>query len=257
MAAENKSPKKKPPPKQTGDLFLSCFGCGSKTTFKNKANTEGTRKVSRGRGLGQGPGIYWTIGKSTASTVPVEAAAAAIVAAAKTAVESEKSGAIRRFGQRRLEKAITAVATDGPPPEATQERRRDEGQNQRRTESSRKKRNLQPPPPPPPLPPVPVKVLAIVRPKPDSGNQLGPIVGMSIVLVTLIVLVSWGQLCAILCTAAWLYVVPRLRTQSDGGMGNKGVVESLDYMSSDEYKKKVVLEGLLQRNHRNSSSLVM
>lgn len=76
-------------------------------------------------------------------------------------------------------------------------------------------------------------------------------------MVTLMVLVSWGQLCAILCTAAWFYVLPRLRTQSDPEIMNKSVVESLKgedyYFSSEEYKKKVVLEGLLHRNHRNFS----
>ncbi|KAI4382497.1 hypothetical protein MLD38_008454 [Melastoma candidum] len=257
MEDEIKSPKKKPL-KQTGDLFLSCFGCGSNTTFTNKANTKGKRKVAQGRGPGPGPGLYWSIGKSTASTVPVEAAAAAIVAAAKTAVESDKSGVIRKFSQRRLEQANSAVATDGLlPPESTQERRRDEGQKPRRTDSGRKKRAPLPPPPPPPPPPNPVMVTAIIQPKPNSDNPLDPIVGMSIMLVTLIVLVSCGQLWAILCTAAWFYVLPRLRPQSTNKSMEESLEEEVDYMRSEEYKKKVVLEGILQRNPRKSSSLVM
>ncbi|MBA0877174.1 hypothetical protein Goshw_019892 [Gossypium schwendimanii] len=83
--------------------------------------------------------------------------------------------------------------------------------------------------------------------------------GMSVIVVTLIIMLVWGRLCAILCTSAWLYFCPRFRTRVNGNGsssgGGGGGVESTQnlndsYLNSKEYKKKVVLEGLLHRNNR-------
>ncbi|TYI51131.1 hypothetical protein E1A91_D12G154400v1 [Gossypium mustelinum] len=82
--------------------------------------------------------------------------------------------------------------------------------------------------------------------------------GMSVIVVTLIIMLVWGRLCAILCTSAWLYFCPRFRTRVNGNGSSSsggGGVESTQnlndsYLNSKEYKKKVVLEGLLHRNNR-------
>ncbi|KAL8201426.1 hypothetical protein R6Q57_012765 [Mikania cordata] len=96
---------------------------------------------------------------------------------------------------------------------------------------------------------------------PPSGNdgvdrEFDSIIGMSIILVTLVIMVLWGKLCAILCTSAWFFVAPRLiavRKRSVVNTVDQLTTESGDNMGleSTEYKKKVILEGLLQRNHRN------
>lgn len=90
-----------------------------------------------------------------------------------------------------------------------------------------------------------------------SANKLDPLVGMTVIMVTLIIMLLWGRLCAILCTAAWFYLIPRLtNTNSSSTAGNTFPhphprVDDFDF-NSDEYKKKVVLEGFLERNnHRN------
>lgn len=86
-----------------------------------------------------------------------------------------------------------------------------------------------------------------------GANKLDPLVGMTIIMVTLIIMFLWGRLCAILCTAAWFYLIPRLtNSNSSSTAGNPHPrVDDLDF-NSDEYKKKVVLEGFLERNnHRN------
>ncbi|KAH1074010.1 hypothetical protein J1N35_026338 [Gossypium stocksii] len=87
--------------------------------------------------------------------------------------------------------------------------------------------------------------------------RLGNIeLGMSVIVVTLIIMLVWGRLCAILCTSAWLYFCPLLRTRVNGnGSSSGGGGESTQnlndsYLNSKEYKKKVVLEGLLHRNNR-------
>lgn len=79
----------------------------------------------------------------------------------------------------------------------------------------------------------------------ETQGKLDPIVGMSIMMGTLVIMLIWGKLCAILCTCAWLYMVPRLRTKENSRLSSS----SLDF-ESVEYKKKVVLEGLLQRDRR-------
>lgn len=82
------------------------------------------------------------------------------------------------------------------------------------------------------------------------GKKRDPLVGLSVIMVILIIMVFWGRLCAILCTSAWFYFVPRLRNATKL---DKNIQNSLDqYYDSEEYKKKVVLEGFLERNHRNS-----
>ncbi|KAK8493335.1 hypothetical protein V6N12_000547 [Hibiscus sabdariffa] len=79
----------------------------------------------------------------------------------------------------------------------------------------------------------------------ESIAKFEPMIGIVVALITMAL---WGRLCAILCTSAWYYVCPRFRTRSND---NETTADSDDeYLNSKEYKKKVVLEGLLQRNHR-------
>ncbi|GFZ00338.1 hypothetical protein Acr_13g0017370 [Actinidia rufa] len=64
------------------------------------------------------------------------------------------------------------------------------------------------------------------------------------------------SLCAILCTSAWFYFIPRLRNTAAGSgvwveNGLNRVDPDLNY---EEQKKKVVLEGFLERKQRNESS---
>ncbi|KAH0692398.1 hypothetical protein KY285_019495 [Solanum tuberosum] len=76
--------------------------------------------------------------------------------------------------------------------------------------------------------------------------------GMSILMVTLLIMLFWGKACAIVCTCAWFYFLPRFRTKNEAVIAGKidGVAGDVD-LNSAEYKKKVVLEGFLERNHRS------
>ncbi|KAL5983068.1 hypothetical protein ACLOJK_017148 [Asimina triloba] len=64
-------------------------------------------------------------------------------------------------------------------------------------------------------------------------------VGMTVLMVSLAFLMLWGRICAIVCTSAWFYFVPRLRTAMDtgGDAGEKDGGGELD-LDSSEYKKK-------------------
>ncbi|KAJ9178754.1 hypothetical protein P3X46_010611 [Hevea brasiliensis] len=87
-------------------------------------------------------------------------------------------------------------------------------------------------------------------------KKFDPVIGMSIVMVTLIIMLLLGRFCAILCTCAWLYFFPRLTAEvkpSLNGTVKNGLVSSEPDFNSEEYKKRVVLEGFLDRNHRSPS----
>ncbi|KAJ4726211.1 vitellogenin-2-like [Melia azedarach] len=73
-----------------------------------------------------------------------------------------------------------------------------------------------------------------------------PNIGLCLLLISLLVLVFWGKVCAIFCTSTWLFFVPRW-TIGNNSLGNMST-DSLR-LDSEEYKKKIILEGLLERNH--------
>ncbi|XP_006359305.1 uncharacterized protein At5g23160 [Solanum tuberosum] len=85
-----------------------------------------------------------------------------------------------------------------------------------------------------------------------SHDNFDSIMGMSILMVTLLIMLFWGKACAIVCTCAWFYFLPRIRTKNEAVIAGKidGVAGDVD-LNSAEYKKKVVLEGFLERNHRS------
>ncbi|ESQ31870.1 hypothetical protein EUTSA_v10005318mg, partial [Eutrema salsugineum] len=91
-------------------------------------------------------------------------------------------------------------------------------------------------------------------------SRVDPVIGIIIIMLTLMIMLMWGRLCAILCTSTWCYFLPRLkeaaiaakRKRSGGGKAN-GVSFPGDLdLNSEAYKKKVVLEGFLVRQHRVS-----
>ncbi|XP_062090049.1 uncharacterized protein At5g23160 [Humulus lupulus] len=102
---------------------------------------------------------------------------------------------------------------------------------------------------------APTKRTGARETEPAAAQRFEPLVGMSILMVTLVIMILWGRVCAILCTSAWFYFVPRLSTAvgSVGGMGNGSGSKSLD-LDSQESKKKVVFEGFLERNYHRFSS---
>lgn len=68
--------------------------------------------------------------------------------------------------------------------------------------------------------------------------------GLCLILLSLLVLVMWGKVCAIVCTSTWLFLVPRL------GSWNKSfrLMDNSRKIDYEEQKKKIIMEGLLQRN---------
>ncbi|KAL5993436.1 hypothetical protein ACLOJK_014361 [Asimina triloba] len=83
-------------------------------------------------------------------------------------------------------------------------------------------------------------------------GRFDPVVGLSVLTVVVAIMLLWGRACAILCTSAWFYFIPRLRAtvrnsgEVAGTLPKAGNVD----VDSEEYKKKVILEGLLERNRR-------
>ncbi|KAA3467592.1 CDK5 and ABL1 enzyme substrate 2-like [Gossypium australe] len=71
-----------------------------------------------------------------------------------------------------------------------------------------------------------------------------------LLLVSLLVLVIWGKVCAIFCTSAVLVFANRLITSiKQGPSENIAVDHCMPEIGSEQYKKKIIMEGLLERNH--------
>ncbi|TKY69094.1 hypothetical protein E2542_SST05358 [Spatholobus suberectus] len=86
----------------------------------------------------------------------------------------------------------------------------------------------------------------------NARSSYDPVVGMSVLVVTLVIMIFWGRLCAILCTSVWLYCTPRFRkSAAENDDEDPQTTKSNDVdLDSEEYKKRVIMEGLLERNHR-------
>ncbi|XP_054813883.1 uncharacterized protein LOC129314466 [Prosopis cineraria] len=76
---------------------------------------------------------------------------------------------------------------------------------------------------------------------------------LCIILITsLLILILWGKVFAIICVSFWLYLLPRRSEQnSPPGQGYKEEEE----FDTVEYKKKVIMEGLLERNRSRLTSM--
>ncbi|XP_077220711.1 uncharacterized protein LOC143854565 [Tasmannia lanceolata] len=81
------------------------------------------------------------------------------------------------------------------------------------------------------------------------AGYIDPVARMSVLMVALAILLLWGRICAILCTSAWFYFITRRRTATEPvEVAGKKVDSGNPDIDSDEYKKKVIMEGLLERN---------
>ncbi|KAF8082334.1 hypothetical protein N665_0832s0007 [Sinapis alba] len=82
-----------------------------------------------------------------------------------------------------------------------------------------------------------------------KASRVDPVIGISIIMLTLMIMLMWGRLCAIICTCTWCYFLPRLkRKRSSGGKAERSN-DDLD-LNTAAYKKKIVLEGFLVRQQR-------
>ncbi|KAL0736314.1 hypothetical protein Bca4012_012524 [Brassica carinata] len=99
--------------------------------------------------------------------------------------------------------------------------------------------------------------------KPSRGKnrsrveKFDPVIGISVIVLTLVIMLVWGRVCAILCTSAWCYFLPRLRDAAAlakrKGSGSDGSAYVPD-LNSESYKRKVVMDGFLGRQNRVSLS---
>ncbi|KAK1326990.1 Uncharacterized protein QJS10_CPA01g00094 [Acorus calamus] len=249
--------------------FASCFGCVSTAGDVNeKSPTDQDRRRPRW--------FSWTRFRrrnSGTKTVPVDAPVPAPtrtidvveeeVEEIKTMIETPKKN--RRQPSKGTIKDSEAQTTRLPSI-STKYRRTS------RTDSpkiaSRSGSPSQSPPsssPPHPFRARPIQPIGVSRfsGKRETGREgkYGPAVGMSVVAVMLVVMILFGRTCAVVCTCAWLFCLPRMRqaeppppaAADEGDGGVKWVSSEMD-VESEEYKKKVVLEGFLERSRRRPVS---
>lgn len=81
-------------------------------------------------------------------------------------------------------------------------------------------------------------------------------VGLYFLLICLVALIFWGKAFAVFCTSTCLFLIPcRFKRVDDrSGVNVNNSVHVID-VDSEEYKKKVIMEGLLERNNRTSRVL--
>lgn len=86
------------------------------------------------------------------------------------------------------------------------------------------------------------------------------IYGLSILAVTLTMMLVWGKLCTIVCTSAWFYLVQWLKRAREYGVsvdsGGNGSNRIHSNIVNEAYKKKVVLDGFLERKKKPSEGAV-
>ncbi|PIA51624.1 hypothetical protein AQUCO_01100465v1 [Aquilegia coerulea] len=90
----------------------------------------------------------------------------------------------------------------------------------------------------------------------NNITRLSPKNGLFLLLISLMVLIFWGRICAIICTSTWVYFGPVGRSNLEKEDNNyddndEGIVlkPAEQEMESREYKKRVIMEGLLERSH--------
>lgn len=79
------------------------------------------------------------------------------------------------------------------------------------------------------------------------GNEgCGFNAGLFLLLICLLVLIFWGKICAIFCTSTWFFLVPRSSRLCVSPEAGKEFYSGIGF---EKNKKKVIMEGLLGRNH--------
>nr|ABK24781.1 unknown [Picea sitchensis] len=73
-------------------------------------------------------------------------------------------------------------------------------------------------------------------------------VGATVIIIMLLCLVFYGGFCAILLTSAWWYLLPMLIEQRMREINRNDNSRMVD-LQSNEYKMKVIMDGLLERKH--------
>lgn len=82
--------------------------------------------------------------------------------------------------------------------------------------------------------------------------------GIYLFLISLTVTVLWGKLCAIFFTIIWLYFLPRRQhntSRSQNATRSLWLPEKEESKDQYSYKKKVIMEGLLERNHQRATGI--
>lgn len=76
-------------------------------------------------------------------------------------------------------------------------------------------------------------------------------VGAIIMIIILFCFVLYGRLCAILFACACLYLLPKFREDSESTTEmNRDNDIRMVYLQSNEYKKKVIMDGFMDRTHK-------
>ncbi|XP_020094055.1 uncharacterized protein LOC109714060 [Ananas comosus] len=89
---------------------------------------------------------------------------------------------------------------------------------------------------------------------PARTGRVEPLAGLWVMATTLGVMVLFGRASAVVFLCSCMYIMPVVRAAAgdSGAPGNRTDHKGVD-LDSEEYKKRVIMEGLLERNGRRPS----
>ncbi|KAG0457399.1 hypothetical protein HPP92_022556 [Vanilla planifolia] len=89
--------------------------------------------------------------------------------------------------------------------------------------------------------------------EPVVRRRLDQKAGVVVLGFTFVVMISYGRAAAVVCLCVFLYLTAFLRQKKQAEEGAERAAEAKRVdLGSEQYKKRVVLEGLLERNHRRT-----
>ncbi|XP_010688695.2 uncharacterized protein At5g23160 [Beta vulgaris subsp. vulgaris] len=234
MASNQKTTQQKTP---KTNCFLSCFGFSSKTkSFKNKPKKNGARKFFK---------FCWP--KLKVLTIErkkfiFEVKTAALKASHNIILEATKSQQLKQIDHHVVSKTIQPNV---PSKGSTHQDDENRPTNQSYCATCHNDQH-------------PATLKVVKRPTFGNKSTNDSLIGISIMLSSLIILLIWGRLCAILCMCGWLYCTPLLRGDRVVVVTPKNQMNtklSMQDYNSEMHKKKVVLQGFLQRDHKSAIAI--
>ncbi|XP_058728324.1 uncharacterized protein At5g23160 [Vicia villosa] len=242
--------KTKPPKSKTSNFFLCCFRSTDSPTVKESNRIPKKKRTSW---------FSWRWirikTKSTSKTVPLETSFTNVKAFSKsrsTLLHKSKTPPTNSPSLAPPSMALPATpyhsptqTRHGPNNNAIIEETREQGRATP-TRPKRQERRVS----------LATQNQTTRKNRQNARGWYDPIVGMSVLVVTLVIMIFWGRFCAILCTSAWLYFIPRFRKSgvvnvNDEEEAKLELKNDVD-LDSEEYKKRVIMEGLLGRNNRGN-----
>ncbi|PKA47463.1 Uncharacterized protein AXF42_Ash020192 [Apostasia shenzhenica] len=83
--------------------------------------------------------------------------------------------------------------------------------------------------------------------KPAASRRLQAFAGVTVLALVIALMLLYGRVCTVFCTCVWIYLITCLRPPQPAAAEETTWAPAEEDVESPEYKKNVVLKGLLER----------